>query len=88
MREYNITNNLNYNIIICDNLNYNLKNLIKKSKIIINLHYSDNIFLNLLKINELLSYNCKILYEKSVKNEDLELLYDKVISFFLLLKMI
>ena len=80
-----MSNNLNYNIVIVSNVfNDELVELIKKSKIIINIHYFNNAILELFRIHNLLSYNCKILSETPDNNEEFELIekYSKVISFF------
>ena len=80
-----MSNNLDYNIVIVsDVFNDELVKLIKKSKIIINLHYYNNAILELFRIHDLLSYNCKISSENTSNNEEIELIkkYNKVISFF------
>ena len=85
LKRYNIYNNLNYNIVIVSKVfNDELIQIIKKSKIIINIHYFNNALLELFRIHDLLSYNCKILSEKPINNEEFELIekYNKVISFF------
>tara|TARA_B100000035_G_scaffold314193_1_gene329792 strand:- start:12135 stop:14495 length:2361 start_codon:yes stop_codon:yes gene_type:complete len=85
LKKYNLSNNLNYNIVIVSNVfNNELVQLIKKSKIIINLHYFYNAILELFRIHDILSYNCKILSEIPGNYEELELIekYSKVISFF------
>ena len=85
LKEYNIYNNLNYNIVIVSKVfNNELIQIIKKSKIIINIHYNNNALLELFRIHDLLSYDCKILSEKPINSEEFELIekYNKVVSFF------
>ena len=85
LKKYNIYNNLNHNIIIVSKVfNNELIQIIKKSKIIINLHYFNNALLEVFRIHDLLSYNCKILSEIPNNKEEFELIekYNKVVSFF------
>lgn len=85
LEEYNILNSLNYKIVVVSKVfKDELIELIKKSEIVINLHYYNNALLEVFRIHELLGYNCKILSEKLNNNEEFELIekYGKVISFF------
>ncbi len=85
LKKYNIYNNLNHKIIIVSKVfNNELIQIIKKSKIIINLHYFNNALLEVFRIHDLLSYNCKILSEIPNNKEEFELIekYNKVVSFF------
>ena len=58
--------------------------LIKKSKIVINLHYYNNALLEIFRIHELLPYSCKIISEEPNISEENHLIekYEKVVSFF------
>lgn len=85
LEKYNILNSLNYKIVVVSKVfKDELIELIKKSEIVINLHYYNNALLEVFRIHELLGYNCKILSEKLNNNEEFELIekYGKVISFF------
>ena len=71
-----------YNIIIGFGINGDNKNeYIKKSKIILNLHYYDNACLETCRINEILPYNRFIISERSINDDFNEKLYDKFIKF-------
>ena len=64
IKEYSRENNLDYKIEIVDNVfEEDLDRLIKKSKIVINLHYYPNAILELFRIHDILPYDCKILSE-------------------------
>ena len=64
IKRYSRENNLDYKIEIVDNVfEDELDRLIKKSKIVINLHYYPNAILELFRIHDVLSYDCKILSE-------------------------
>ena len=85
LKQYNISNNLNYTIKIVSQIFDNeLIELIKKSKIVINLHYYPNAILEIFRIHDLLSYDCKILSENPGNEEESELIkkYNTVVSFF------
>ena len=85
LHEYSIDNRLYYNIkIVSTVFGKELSNLIKNSKLVINLHYFDNALLEIFRIHDLLSFNCKILSEIPGTEEEMKLVekYDKVINFF------
>ena len=64
LKKYSRENNLDYKIEIVDNVfEDELDRLIKKCKIVINLHYYPNAILELFRIHDLLPYDCKILSE-------------------------
>ena len=64
IKRYSRVNNLDYKIEIVDNVfEDELDRLIKKSKIVINLHYYPNAILELFRIHDVLPYDCKILSE-------------------------
>ena len=71
-------------VIVSKVFNNELIQIIKKSKIIINIHYNNNALLELFRIHDLLSYDCIILSEKPINSEEFELIekYNKVVSFF------
>ena len=85
LHEYSIDNRLYYNIkIVSTVFGKELSNLIKNSKLVINLHYFDNALLEIFRIHDLLSFSCKILSEIPGTEEEMKLVekYDKVINFF------
>ena len=85
LKNYNSLNNLNYVIKIVNNVfGDELVELIKKSKIVINLHYYPNAILEIFRIHDLLPYDCKILSENPGNEEEMNLIekYGNVVSFF------
>jgi len=85
LKLYNNTHNLNYIIRIVDNLyDDTINNLVKISKLVINLHYSSNSILEIFRIHYLLPYDCKIISELPCNEEEMELIekYNKVVTFF------
>ena len=85
LNSYNSSNNKNYVIKIVDNIFGNdLIELIKKSKLVINLHHYPKAILEIFRIHELLAYDCKILSENPGNDEEIHLVekYDNIVSFF------
>lgn len=85
LKNYNSLNNLNYVIKIVSNVfGDKLTELIKKSKIVINLHYYPNAILEIFRIHDLLPYECKILSENPGNEEEMNLVekYGNVVRFF------
>ena len=74
-----------YNVkIISKTIGQELIEEIKKSEIVLNLHYYPNSLLEIFRIHDLLPYDCKILSENPGKEEEMDLIekYGKVVSFF------
>ena len=86
LKLYNDTHNLNYIIKIVDNLYDDdaISNLVKISKLVINLHYYPKSILEIFRIHYLLPYDCKILSEIPCNEEEMALIekYNKVVTFF------
>ena len=85
LKLYNDTHNLNYIIKIVDNLYDDaISNLVKISKLVINLHYYPKSILEIFRIHYLLPYDCKILSEIPCNEEEMDLIekYNKVVTFF------
>ena len=85
IRQHSISNNLNYNIqVISDKTGIELINIIKQSKLILNLHYYPNAILELFRIHDVLPYDCKILSENPGNEEEMDLVekYGNDVNFF------
>ena len=84
-RRNNILNHLKslYNIVIVEKVfGENLSNLIKKSKIVLNLHTWDNALFELFRIHELLPYNIQIISEEGILEKSLMKRYENYIKLF------
>lgn len=74
-----------YNVkIISKTIEQELIEEIKKSEIVLNLHYYPNSLLEIFRIHDLLPYHCKILSENPGNEEEMDLVekYSNVVSFF------
>ena len=74
-----------YNVkILSQTIGKELIDEIKKSDIVLNLHYYPNSLLEIFRIHDVLPYNCKILSENPGTQEEMDLVekYKKVVSFF------
>ena len=84
LKRHNDINRLGYNIkIVTDKFGDELVQLIKMSKIVINLHFYPRCILEVFRIHDLLHYNCRIISEVPENSEEMQLInkYMSVVNF-------
>jgi hypothetical protein len=84
LKRHNDIKRFGYNIkIVTDKFGDELVQLIKMSKIVINLHFYPRCILEVFRIHDLLHYNCRIISEVPENNEEMQLInkYMSVVNF-------